>query len=150
MPRRRALPAPTRTADAPPPRGLAVAEGRGFSSDNALRAFLVHLAEDTRLGERSAQLYLGHLRRFAAWLAEQPWRERLWEPIGPKADDGEDYGLGFFVLGPVVFAFGAFWGISAHLSLDRSSGLIVAALANADPTMAEDAAAALAASAAAA
>src|ERR687886_2228504 len=38
---------------------------------NALRAFLVHLAEDTRLGERSARLYLGHLRHFAAWLAER-------------------------------------------------------------------------------
>jgi site-specific recombinase XerD len=38
---------------------------------NELRAFLVHLAEDTRVGERTARLYFGHLRRFAAWLAEQ-------------------------------------------------------------------------------
>ncbi len=43
----------------------------GFSSDNALRSFLVHLAEDTRLCERSARLYVAHLQRFAAWLAEQ-------------------------------------------------------------------------------
>jgi site-specific recombinase XerD len=62
---------PYRTNHAPPPRALAVAEDPVFSSDNALRAFLVHLAEDTRLGERSARLYLGHLRRFAAWLAER-------------------------------------------------------------------------------
>ena len=53
------------------PPALAVAEDPVFSSDNALRAFLLHLAEDTRLSERSARLYLGHLRRFAAWLVER-------------------------------------------------------------------------------
>ncbi|MCA1648574.1 MAG: site-specific integrase [Chloroflexi bacterium] len=40
-----------------------------FSSDNALAAFLAFLADDTGVSERSARLYLAHVRRFAAWLA---------------------------------------------------------------------------------
>jgi hypothetical protein len=39
-----------------------------FSSDNPLDAFVAFLAEHTRVGERSARLYVAHLQRFAAWL----------------------------------------------------------------------------------
>jgi site-specific recombinase XerD len=53
--------------------GRAVEPGESpvLSSDKALRAFLIHLAEETRVSERSARLYLAHLQRFAVWLAEQ-------------------------------------------------------------------------------
>jgi Phage integrase, N-terminal SAM-like domain len=40
------------------------------SADNALAAFLTFLAEE-QVSARTARLYLGHLGRFASWLAEQ-------------------------------------------------------------------------------
>src|SRR5713226_2866083 len=40
------------------------------STDNTVAAFLTFLAEE-QVSARTAQLYLGHLGRFAAWLREQ-------------------------------------------------------------------------------
>src|SRR5919197_1608954 len=51
-------------------RPIAAPEGLLFSSDNALAAFLAFLADDTRVGERTARLYLAHLQRFTRWLAQ--------------------------------------------------------------------------------
>jgi integrase/recombinase XerC len=51
-------------------RPIAPSEGPQFSSDKALAAFLAFLADDTRVGERTARLYLAHLRRFADWLVQ--------------------------------------------------------------------------------
>jgi len=41
---------------------LAAPEGPRFSSDNPLVGFVAFLAEHTRVGERSARLYVGHLQ----------------------------------------------------------------------------------------
>jgi len=51
-------------------RPIVVPQATSFSSDNSLAAFLAFLADDTRVGERTARLYLAHLRRFASWLAQ--------------------------------------------------------------------------------
>jgi site-specific recombinase XerD len=50
---------------------MAAPEWPPFSSDNVLFEFAAFLANDTKVGERSARLYLAHLRRFAGWLAER-------------------------------------------------------------------------------
>jgi integrase/recombinase XerC len=50
---------------------IVASEGPGFSSDNVLAEFVTFLANDTKVGERTARLYLAHLRRFAAWLADR-------------------------------------------------------------------------------
>src|SRR5262249_20078316 len=47
---------------------LAPPEDGDFSSDNALAAFLTFLANDTKVGERPARLYLAHVRRLAGRL----------------------------------------------------------------------------------
>jgi hypothetical protein len=49
---------------------IATAEGARVSSDNPLAAFVTFLAEHTKVGERSARLYVAHLQRFAAWLEQ--------------------------------------------------------------------------------
>jgi site-specific recombinase XerD len=49
-----------------------------FSSDNPIPAFLAFLAEDTKVGERTARQYLAHLQRLAAWL-EQHYQAALLE-----------------------------------------------------------------------
>jgi site-specific recombinase XerD len=36
-----------------------------------LHAFLAFLAEDTKVGERTARQYIAHLYRFAAWLEQR-------------------------------------------------------------------------------
>jgi len=51
-------------------RPTAIPQGPSFSSDNPLVAFLAFLADDTKVGERTARQYVAHLQRFAAWLAE--------------------------------------------------------------------------------
>jgi len=56
-----------RPSHAPP---IAVPQGPSFLSDNPLIAFLAFLADDTKVGERTARQYVAHLQRFAAWLAE--------------------------------------------------------------------------------
>jgi site-specific recombinase XerD len=50
---------------------IVAAEAAPVSSDNPLTAFLVFLAEETRVGERSARLYVAHLQRFAGWLEQR-------------------------------------------------------------------------------
>ena len=91
---------------------------------------------------------VGDLHRFAVWLQQQPWHQSLLEPVAPTVDHPRPgYGLGFFLDGQLAGHDGAFWGISAELQIDRHTGLIVAALANADPPMANDAAEALLAAA---
>jgi len=52
-------------------RPIAVPQGASFSSDNPLAAFLAFLAEDTKVGERTARQYVAHLQRFAAWLDQR-------------------------------------------------------------------------------
>jgi hypothetical protein len=47
---------------------IAPSQGPSFSSDNLLPAFLAFLAEDTKVGERTARQYVAHLQRFAVWL----------------------------------------------------------------------------------
>jgi site-specific recombinase XerD len=49
-----------------------------FSSDNPLPTFVAFLAEETKVGERTARQYLTHLQRFAAWL-EQRYQAALLE-----------------------------------------------------------------------
>jgi integrase/recombinase XerD len=49
-------------------RSIARSQGPSFSSDSPLPTFLAFLAEDTRVGERTARQYVAHLQRFAAWL----------------------------------------------------------------------------------
>jgi site-specific recombinase XerD len=39
-----------------------------FSSDNPLPAFVAFLADNTKVGERTARQYVAHLERFNAWL----------------------------------------------------------------------------------
>jgi len=51
-------------------RPVAVPQGTRVSSDNPLVAFLAFLADDTKVGERTARQYVAHLQRFVAWLAE--------------------------------------------------------------------------------
>src|ERR671938_1393419 len=51
-------------------RPIAIPEGPPFSSDKALLAFVAFLADDTKVGERTARLYLAHLQRFARWLGQ--------------------------------------------------------------------------------
>jgi site-specific recombinase XerD len=50
---------------------IAVADGPGVSSDNPLAGFVAFLAEHTKVGERSAGLYVAHLQRFAGWLQQR-------------------------------------------------------------------------------
>jgi integrase/recombinase XerD len=57
---------------------IASSQGPSFSSDNPLPAFLAFLAEDTRVGERTARQYAAHLQRLAAWL-EQHYQAALLE-----------------------------------------------------------------------
>src|SRR5438874_3480026 len=59
-------------------RPIARSQGPSVSSDNPLPAFLAFLAEDTRVGERTARQYVAHLHRFAAWL-EQRYQAALLE-----------------------------------------------------------------------
>jgi site-specific recombinase XerD len=40
-------------------------------SDNPLSVFVTFLAEHTKIGERSARLYVAHVQRFAAWLEQR-------------------------------------------------------------------------------
>jgi site-specific recombinase XerD len=54
-----------------PGRAIARTEAAPFSADNPLTGFLAFLAEDTKVGERTARLYLAHLQRFAGWLRER-------------------------------------------------------------------------------
>ena len=87
---------------------------------------------------------VGDLHRFGVWLQQQPWHQSLLEPVAPTVDHPRPgYGVGFFLDGQLVGHDGAFWGINADFTLDRHTGVIVAALANADPPMANDAAEAL-------
>jgi len=53
------------------PHTLTASGAPGFSSDNVLTDFVAFLANDTKVGERTARLYVAHLRRFAAWLADR-------------------------------------------------------------------------------
>src|SRR5579859_5360490 len=63
----------------PSPAGsIASSQGTFVSSDNPLPAFLAFLAEDTKVGERTARQYVAHLQRFAAWL-EQHYQAALLE-----------------------------------------------------------------------
>jgi len=57
-----------RPSQTPP---ITVPQGTAFSSDNPLAAFLAFLADDTRVGERTARQYVAHLQRFAAWLDQR-------------------------------------------------------------------------------
>ena len=57
---------------------IAPSQAPSFSSDNPLPAFLAFLAEDTKVGERTARQYVAHLQRFAAWL-EQRYQAALLE-----------------------------------------------------------------------
>jgi integrase/recombinase XerC len=50
---------------------IATAEGPRVSSDNPLAAFVAFLAEHTKVGKRSARLYVAHLQRFAGWLQQR-------------------------------------------------------------------------------
>src|SRR6266567_5973830 len=59
-------------------RSIARSQGPSFSSDNPLPAFLAFLAEDTKVGERTARQYVAHLERFTAWL-EQRYQAPLLE-----------------------------------------------------------------------
>src|SRR5437660_360653 len=52
-------------------RSIARSQGPSFSSDNPLPAFLAFLAEDTKVGERTARQYVAHLQRFSAWLDQR-------------------------------------------------------------------------------
>src|ERR1700694_2833072 len=52
-------------------RSIARSQGPTFSSDNPLPAFVAFLAEDTKVGERTAAQYVAHLQRFAAWLEQR-------------------------------------------------------------------------------
>jgi len=52
-------------------RPTAIPQGPSVLSDNPLVAFLAFLADDTKVGERTARQYVAHLQRFAAWLAER-------------------------------------------------------------------------------
>jgi len=52
-------------------RPIARSQGPSFSSDNPLVAFLAFLAEDTKVGERTARQYVAHLQRFAGWLHQR-------------------------------------------------------------------------------
>ncbi len=52
-------------------RSIARSRGPSFSSDNPLPAFLAFLAEDTKVGERTARQYVAHLQRFADWLGQR-------------------------------------------------------------------------------
>jgi site-specific recombinase XerD len=63
---------PSQTGSLGPP------QGPSLSSDIPLAAFLAFLAEDTRVGERTARLYVGRLRRLAGWL-EQRYQAALLE-----------------------------------------------------------------------
>jgi len=49
---------------------IAAPQVTSFSSDNPLAAFLAFLAEDTKVGARTARQYIAHLRRYAAWLQQ--------------------------------------------------------------------------------
>jgi len=63
----------------PSPAGsIASSQGTFVSSDNPLPDFLAFLAEDTRVGERTARQYVAHLQRLAAWL-EQHYQAALLE-----------------------------------------------------------------------
>ena len=64
-----------RSSQTPP---IPRSQGPSFSSDNPLPAFLAFLAEDTKVGERTARQYVAHLERFAAWL-EQRYQAALLE-----------------------------------------------------------------------
>src|SRR5712691_2135259 len=59
-------------------RSIGRSQGPSFSSDNPLPAFLAFLADDTKVGDRTARLYVAHLQRFAAWL-EQRYQAALLE-----------------------------------------------------------------------
>src|SRR5260370_36430889 len=60
------------------PRPITRSQGPCFSSDNPLPAFLAFLAEDTKVGERTARQYVAHLQRCTAWL-EQHYEAALLE-----------------------------------------------------------------------
>ncbi len=53
------------------PSAIATTEGAHISSDNPLAAFVAFLADHTKVGERSARLYVAHLLRFATWLEQR-------------------------------------------------------------------------------
>src|SRR4051794_10186967 len=52
------------------PRSASEPQGLIRSTDNTVAAFLTFLAEE-QVSARTAQLYLGHLGRFAPWLRER-------------------------------------------------------------------------------
>jgi site-specific recombinase XerD len=56
-----------------PSRALSIprSQGPSYSSDNPLRPFVTFLAEDTKVGERTARQYVAHLQRFATWLDQR-------------------------------------------------------------------------------
>jgi site-specific recombinase XerD len=70
-----------------PSTAIARVEGARSSSDNRLAAFVVFQAEHTKVGERSARLYVAHLQRFATWL-DQRYQERL---LGATTRDLREY-----------------------------------------------------------
>jgi len=75
------------------PRSIAPSQGPPFSSDNPLVAFLAFLAEDTKVGERTARQYVAHLQRFAgiaARLEDLAAKELAHECFSP--DDGQFVG----------------------------------------------------------
>jgi hypothetical protein len=49
---------------------ITLAAGARVSSDNPLAAFVALLAEDTKVGERTARLCVAHLQRFAGRLEQ--------------------------------------------------------------------------------
>src|SRR5713226_5515679 len=59
-------------------RSIARSRGPSFSSDNPLPAFLAFLAQETKVGDRTARQYVAHLQRFTAWL-EQNYQAGLLE-----------------------------------------------------------------------
>src|SRR6266567_3483656 len=80
-------------------RSIGRSQGPSFSSDNPLPAFLAFLAEDTKVGERTARPYVAHLQRFAAWL-EQGYQAALLEattrdlPVQNRARQASEAGFG--------------------------------------------------------